>query len=259
MRFALVVLIAATVLAQQPAFEVVSIKPRDPNTRPAPPSADAGMVRYPNVTLKTLISRAYGVPPYRIDGPGWLDDFNNNSFTFSAKLPEGATREQVPAMLQTMLAERFELKIHRESKLQSVYVLVVGKDGPKLKKSDIERAPKSPDGRALSTLEINSVGHFTLRMGTLPLLAQMLSDQLGRPVLDQTNIEGTYDIEFDSNPNDIQTLRSMAAAGDFTLPDNSTASSLFTGVQSLGLKLEARKMTIEHIVIDHALKTPTEN
>lgn len=258
MRLALVLLAAVTLLAQQPAFEVVSIKPRDPNTRPAPPSADAGMVRYPNVTLKTLIGRAYDVQPYQIDGPSWLND-SNNSFAFSAKLPDGASKEQVPAMLQTMLAERFELKIHRESKVQPVYVLLAGKDGPKLKKADFDRAPKSPDGRALSSLEINSAGHFTLRMGTLPLLAQMLSNQLERPVLDQTGIAGSYDIEFDSNPNEIQTLRSMAAAGDFTLPDNSTASSLFTGIQSLGLKLEARKAPIDHIVIDHALKSPTEN
>jgi uncharacterized protein (TIGR03435 family) len=255
-RLILVLLCAAALHAQ--SFEVVSIKPRDPNTTPTPPSADASMVRYPNITLKGLISRAYDVRPYQIDGPSWLDD-NNINFSFGAKIPDGATKAQIPAMLQAMLAERFELKIHRESKVQPVYVLIAGSGGPKLKKSDIQRAPRGPDGSLLSSLEINGQGHLMFRMATMGIFAQVLSSQIGRPVLDQTNIEGTYDIEFDANPSEVQTLRSMAAAGDITLPDDSTASSLFTGIQSLGLKLEARKAPIEHIVIDHALKTPTEN
>jgi uncharacterized protein (TIGR03435 family) len=242
----------------RPAFEVVSITPRDNNQRPGPPRIDPGRVSYPNASLKFLIMRAYDVANYQLHGPSWLDE--QNSFSFSAKIPDGAPEEQIPAMLQTMLAERFALKVHWESRVQPVFALVVGKGGPKLKKSDLSIAANGANGRPTSSLDLHpDTGHFAFRTTTMSQSARYLSSQVGRPVLDMTEIQGLFDFDFETNPAELEGIRKMSAAEGLPLGDDSAYSSIFTGMQALGLKLESRKAPIKHLIIDSALRVPTEN
>jgi uncharacterized protein (TIGR03435 family) len=143
-------LFAGSMFAQAPAnpslaFEVASIKPAQPFS-PAQAmggkfrlgmSIDGARVDIGNLSLKDLLTIAYSVKNYQVSGPDWLA---GQRFDIVAKLPEGATRDQVPAMLQALLAERFHLVVRQGSKEQSVYALVVGKGGPKLKESDGDAA-----------------------------------------------------------------------------------------------------------------------
>jgi uncharacterized protein (TIGR03435 family) len=246
----------AQTIEPRPAFEVVSITPRDNNQRPGPPRIDPGRVSYPNASLKFLIIRAYGVANYQIHGPSWLDE--PNSFSFSAKIPNGASEDQIPAMLQTMLVDRFALKVHWESRVQPVFALLVGKGGSKLRKSDLAVAESGPDGRPTSSLDVHpDSGHFAFRTTTIAQFARFLSGPLGRPVLDMTEMSGMFDIEFETNPADLDGLRKSAASDSAV--DDSTYSSIFTAIQGLGLKLEPQKAPINHLFIDSALKVPTEN
>src|SRR5947209_7412353 len=127
--------------ATPPAFEVASIKAAAPpvNGRMMIRMAgDPGRVDYANVSLRDVIRIAYGVKEYQVSGPDWI---SATRFDILAKLPEGAPREEVPQMLQTLLAERFKLTVHRETKEHSMYALVVGKNGPKLKPAEADPQP----------------------------------------------------------------------------------------------------------------------
>jgi uncharacterized protein (TIGR03435 family) len=134
----------------KPAFEVASIKPSDPN-----PSnrmfigmkADAGMVRYTNITLKDCIRAAYRLRDFQIEGPDWM---NSARFEITAKLPVAASIEQIPAMMQGLLAERFGMVLRHGTKEQSIYALVVGKGGPKLKP-----AAASADNQSVTALGVD--------------------------------------------------------------------------------------------------------
>jgi uncharacterized protein (TIGR03435 family) len=238
-------------------FEVVSIKPVDKSVRPGPPRSDPGMVAFPNSNLKALISRAYEIAPYQINGPAWMD--TAPPYSFSARIPEGVSEDKVPVMMQAMLADRFGLKAHWESPVQPVFELVVGKDGPKLKRTDLVAAVKGPDGKAVGMLDMNAAGHIAFRATSMGSLARWLSNQAGRPVIDKTGIDGIFDIDMDSDPSELAALRRMSAAGELALPDNSGSSSIFTAIQSLGLKLESKKEPVQHLVIDSVRKEPTEN
>jgi uncharacterized protein (TIGR03435 family) len=199
--------------------------------------------------------RAYGVKPYQIVGPSWMD---TQRYDIVAIPPEGASEQQIPAMLQNLLVERFQMTVRRETREQPVYALTVGKNGPNLKKTD-----KPDDGMSFSTS-----GHLEAR--SIPSLVRMLSGFLDRPVLDLTGIEGTYEISLDVSMDDLIGLkRSVAtagaqpgvdrASGSGPAPETDPQPSIFTAVQKLGLKLEPRKAPMEMIVIDKAEKVPTEN
>ncbi len=239
----------------RPAFEVVSIKPVDKGWRPGPPMVDPGRVIYPRTNLKSLIMRAYKIKNYQLNGPSWLEELQ--AYSFSAKLPDGASQELVPAMLQAMLADRFGLKVHWETQSQTVYALVAGKSGPKLTPSDLSKAPSGADGKPARSIEFNTFGHLVFRATTVAQFAEGLSVEVGRPVLNMTEIPGYFDIEINVNPADLEGLRKMWGS-DLSAGD-SPYSSLFTALQALGLKLETRKAPIDHLIIDSALKVPTEN
>jgi len=138
--------IFAQVAAAPFAFEVASIKPAAPQPEGMfriGMGGDEGRITYTGVPLKLVMTRAYGVKQHQISGPSWLD---SERFDINAKIPDGVSREQVPAMLQNLLAERFKMTIRRETKEQSVYALVVGKNGPKLTKASEEDGGPVFDG-----------------------------------------------------------------------------------------------------------------
>ena len=263
-------------------FEVASVKPYVPppgGLKPpaGPDSTDPGRLRYVNQSLKDLVMTAYGVKRYQISGPGWLD---TQKFEVLAKVPEGATKEQVRGMLRNLLAERFQLVAHREMKDLPVFALLVGKAGPKMKVSSDEPADTpdslptgqpgapiagkikmSPDGcpdfpglRLSSRLIfMNGRGCLTAVQLTIGELAGMLSDRFDRPVVDMTGLTAKYDFTLHFDPSGV--VGTMTAPpGDDPLPD------VFVAVQQqLGLRLEPQKRMIDLVVIDHAEKTPAEN
>ncbi len=256
MRALSLLAIAISGLSAQ-TFEVVSLKPLDRGAHPGPPRRDPGMVSLPNATIKLLIMRAYDIAPYQVNGPAWMDS-GAQAYSFSAKIPDGVAEDKVPQMMQAMLADRFALKAHWESRVEGVYQLTVGKNGSKLTPSEIKTAVKDQDGRVLSMLEISSTGRLIFRFTTMAQFARAISSQVGRPVIDRTGIVGTFDINVDSNPEELDTLRRMSATGEIPALESSS-SSIFTGLQALGLKLEAKKEPVQHLVIESVLKEPTEN
>ena len=139
--------------ATQLSFEVASIKPNDSGmTRMR---GDAGRLDYSSVSLKLIIQRAYGVQLYQVSGPDWMA---STRFDVVAKLPAGAKQFNVPEMLQSLLAERFKVAIHRETRELPIYALVVGKNGPKMKESVV--VANTPPGPGRSPMMMNLRGHM---------------------------------------------------------------------------------------------------
>jgi uncharacterized protein (TIGR03435 family) len=299
----LLVLAAGVAMGQTAAFEVASVKPAAPLGRGQllsgqthiGMSIDAARVDIGGMSLADLIRVAYRVKLYQVSGPDWMA---SERFDVLAKLPEGASREQVPEMLQALLAERFKLTVHRESKEHAVYALVVGKNGPKLKESAPDAdAPAGGDPSAALDVHVSGRGentsvaisggpigtarmsmgpNGTMRLEALKMnmaaLADTLSRFFDRPVVDLTELKGTYQVVVDLSMEDLRTAaRSMGymAPGMGGGRDGGRAGadaasdpgglSIFAAVQQLGLKLEPRKVPVDFIVIDHLEKTPTEN
>ena len=150
MAFGMVVAAACPAFGQSAttplSFEVASIKPAAPQMDGRlmiRMGGDPGRLDYNNVSLKDLIRQAYGVKDYQISGPDWMA---STRFDVLAKLPADTPRSKVPEMLQALLAERFKVEIHRETKELPMYALVVGKNGPKMKESEVDPNAPPPDG-----------------------------------------------------------------------------------------------------------------
>ena len=192
------------------------------------------------VTLLDLITSAYGVRYEQVSGgPGWV---NTAHYDIAAKAEGEAplTKEQSRQMMQALLGERFQLKIHRETREVPVYALVVGRNGPKLKETSADEPGDNfvRGGRAGM--------HMEATRGTMEQLARQLSGTAG-PVMDRTGLAGYYAYQLDWTP--------ATRPSD---PESDTPS-LFTAVQEqLGLKLETAKGPMEMLIIDRAEK-PTEN
>jgi uncharacterized protein (TIGR03435 family) len=267
--------------AQSPAFEVVSIKaavhlgrlpmicltPCTPGERL---SVDGSRVDIRFMSLYRLMLTAYRIQPYQLSGPDWMR--NSQRFDIMAKIPDGVSKDEVPEMLQALLAERFKLSIHRENKEQPVYALVVGKNGPKLKQSAADAdalLPNTPGGRGLYTPQgearIDANGDLVVTGGpfgpmrgdrllkvSMKGLAELLSGQhLDRPVIDMTGLKGDYQIAWE---------------GPAPLPPGSVGfvpfdlgEAIIAATEKAGLKLEKSKAPIEMIVVDHLEKMPSEN
>jgi uncharacterized protein (TIGR03435 family) len=266
--------------ADGPKFEVSSVKRAAPpsagtgvrdGARGGPGTADPSQVTYTNLRLKDLLLTAYAVKSYQISGPDWLDA---ERYDIAARIPPGTTKEQFTLMLQNLLTERFKLAVHHMTKHLSLYELVVAKNGPKLRRGvDDPSAPPpsvpgAPPPPGKNGLPIVQPGHFAImamngrlhieaRQLSMARLADMLANQLNRPVWDKTGLSGEYDYSLEFAPEGL--------GGAVTLPaDNPVgerdALSLFAAVQEqLGLKLQKKTGAIDVLVIDHADKVPTEN
>lgn len=256
--------------ASAPAFEVVSIKPNKSTDNRRMMMNSPGMFQATGVTLHELIRLAYEVQDRQITGgPSWL---NSDRFDIEAKLLDGgdmrtmnqdqrqAEMDRRRLMLQAMLADRFQLKINRETKDLPIYALVVAKNGPKLKQ--VQQPVMPPEGarRGAGQLRMGR-GELSGQAVSISFLAQGLSNQLDRPVIDQTGLKGAYDFTIQWTP-DIQGPTPNGpsdAVPDSAPPPDSSGPSIFTVIQEqLGLKLEATKGPVEVLVIDHAEK-PSEN
>jgi uncharacterized protein (TIGR03435 family) len=220
------------------SFDVASIKLHpEPITMSADPSVRGSSVIATASTLLDMIRSAYGVRYDQISGgPNWI---RSDHYDLAAKV-EGdgtITQDQMRQMLQSLLADRFQLKIHREMKEAPVYELVLGKNGPKLKEAATDAKPGSMTRGTASGM------HMEVTKGTMDQLARQLSNTAGRPVVDKTGLTGSYAYTLDWVPAN-------------RAPDaDSETASIFTAVQEqLGLKLESAKAQVETIVIDRAEK-----
>jgi uncharacterized protein (TIGR03435 family) len=239
MRAILFVLLAAAAQAQQPAaraeFEVVSVKAADPSN-PGSMGSSLSRVQWRGTSVRNLVLMAYNLNTYQLSGgPKWLESAR---FDIAAKFPEGAGRDRMPEMMQVMLADRFKLEIHRETRSLPEYALVVAKGGPKL-----EEASEQDKQQQMSSTGVRKLGGKAL---ALSQLAFMLTNVTGAPVVDRTGILGRYNINLQYAP-----LLDRKPEDD-ALPD------IFGAVQQLGLKLDAVKGDIEVVVIDKA-EMPSEN
>jgi uncharacterized protein (TIGR03435 family) len=279
--------------AVQPSFEVASIKPAEPLSAERMMSGqqrisvnvDAARVDFKDISLAELIRAAYRVRLYQISGPDWV---TTTRFDVVAKLPEGAKAGQVPEMMQKLLADRFHLALHNSSKEMPVYALVVGKEGSKLKESapddaaDGSSAPageSATGGRGRSLAEMNTEGpngsarmsvganglHLVLKKMTMASLIDWLSRFTDRPVVDQTELTGRYDLELDVSRDEMLNAARSAGIqveGNRRAPDGASdpgGDSLFTSVAKFGLKLDPRRLPVTLLVVDHMDRTPTEN
>jgi len=290
--WAALVLAQAQTTATPPSFEVASIKAAEPlsaermmaGQQRITVNVDAARVDFADVSLAELIRAAYRVRLYQISGPDWI---TTTRFDVVAKLPEGARSEQVPEMLQTLLAERFHLVLHNASKEMPVYALVIGKDGLKLKESSPDNAPDAAaapaGGRGISPMSMDgpngsarmSAGqnglHVDLKNMTLPSMIDWLSRFTDRPVVDMTDLKARYDLGLDVSRDEMMNAaRGAGMAIDAgggggrggrggNAASEPEGDSLATSLQKAGLKLEARRLPLTILVVDRMDKTPTEN
>ena len=268
-----------TVGTPSPSFEVASIKPNR--------SADLGRrimflpgrLNATGITVKFLISMAYGVKEFQVSGgPGWIDSQRydidakqeDSQTEEENKLPPDQMREHNQLMIQALLADRFKLQVSHTTKELPVYALVVAKNGPKLPQAKpgdtYPNGIKGPDGVAHAGMFMMRRGGGELTGQGVPLanLVMMLSQQLGRTVLDQTGLKGNYDIHLKWTPDESQAAMFSGPAGpkppaDTPAPPETSGPSIFTALQEqLGLKLDSTKGPVEIIVIDH-VEQPSEN
>jgi len=248
-----VFLAAATLAAQQPTFEVATVKPSTPEERGIGMLVYAGgRMTITNYTLRMLVHDAYLVQDFLIEGgPKWA---NEDRYSITATPPPGSKASKVnPSnpklppieeerqMLQALLAERFKLVVHEEMKEGPVLALVAGAQGHKMKPA--EQADAYPvvvygrTGNADRPDFLNGIN------ATMDMLARRIADMMKRPVVNQTGIAGAFDFKFEY----VQGLS-----------DEAQGPSMITAVQEIGLKLVPAKASVRHVVIDKAEK-PSAN
>jgi bla regulator protein BlaR1 len=226
-----------------------------------------------NVTLQTLIRDVYRVQESQIAGPA--DLLNSDRYDIEARMEKSVADElrkldpyqslpERQRMLQSLLADRFKLTLHRESKELPVYALAIAENGPKLQEAQpgdtYANGIKGPNGRPGGPGNIR-IGRDTLTGQALSMadFVRALSDQLGRPVLDKTGLTGRYDLNLQWTPDDSQLPMFKATGTPSASQSAASGSSLFTTMQDqLGLKLESQDSPVEILVIDHVEK-PSEN
>jgi len=245
----------ATILsAQQPAFEVASIRENKSGLNAgSSTSRPGGSYDVTNMTVRSLIWVAYEIPTQRvIGGPGWID---STRFDIAAKAAGDADPAQVRVMLKSLLRDRFKLMVREEKRDLPVYALVVARRdgvlGPRMRPNPLDCSDAVALKKARTETAPNSVRPCELRftpsrmqlgVAKIAAIIDNLSEIAGRPVVDRTGLDGTYDIEVQWAPT----------------PD-ADGVSIFTAVQEqLGLRLEPSTAPLDVVVIESA-ERPTEN
>ena len=239
--------------SEAPSFEVVSITPCKPGT-PAPPGEHMGMVQftYPGgrfnakaTTVAFLFEWAYGILPSQLSGgPSWLGD---ERYEIVAKAAGNATDDQIKRMAQTLLADRFKLKFHRETKEIPVLAVSLGKTPPKLfppkedEKHSIRIAPQMGDDQKVASY------HITATRFSFEQLNQTFAWQLGRQIVNETGMNGDFDFSFDLTP-------------DENRPNPLDPSLILSAMrEQLGLVVKSQKAPVDVFVIESAEKVEAGN
>ncbi len=253
-------------------FEVASVKRADTgratgsplgamavgiaSLRGGPGSDDPERISYSNTNLQLVLIRAYGLERFQIFGPDWID---TDRFDIVAKVPKGATKEQFRSMLQSLLAERFQVKAHRETRTLPVFAMVVQKGGHKLRAAEGTGEPELKhieqtmqeyvkQFNSGETLPPTHIGCKNMTMADFAGLlgVRIAYDGIDRKVVDLTGLAGAYDF-------DLKYYGSTPSVADL-------GPKIFEAVdRQLGLKLEPRKTPVEVLVVDSASRIPTEN
>jgi uncharacterized protein (TIGR03435 family) len=226
-----------------PAFEVASIRAGEPGQESVETGPASLTLRH--FRLIACIRWAYRVQDFQITGPGWMNDV---WFDIFAKSPGEVSVAQLREMLQKLLAERFHLAVHRDTKEMTTLVLTVGKGGHKLEPTETEGSPSFQTGN------ITATG----RGATLEPLIELLTKELRTPVIDQTGLKGRFNYFVDLNPYFTEESR-KASQGINGPPPDANAIIAVAFQKELGLKVEPKKAPVEMIVVDSVEKTPSEN
>ena len=243
---AVLILLCSAGLRAQTAFEVASIKPHDifkPDQRKWGLSISGTTVFFLRMPLDELIMEAYGVESYQVSGgPRWANDSIGGVFDITAKTEASPSKEQARAMLQTLLADRFRLQVHRETKELPVYELIAAKRGTKLKVSAVDSVFSNHQSSIGQTIKMAAIHN------TVAQLVNAISPYCARPVIDRTGLTEAYDftMEFVSE-------RASGPPSDLAGPAIGTALE-----EKLGLKLDPQKRPMDILVIDRA-ERPSEN
>jgi uncharacterized protein (TIGR03435 family) len=232
----LVLLTAASAFFPQdePAFEAASVKVSRTPDLGMSMRGGPGQLEWKNASLRYLIQLAYGLHNYEYSAPAWMESVR---LDIVARIPAGEKVDRYPQMLQTLLAERFKLAVHREVKEVPGLALVVDKKGLRIE-------PVKAEG-SMSNSGPNMVRAKAI---TMAQFASALANSLGCAVRDMTAVGGVYDINIQWTPD------TVTSADPSDLPGSVNAA-----VQELGLRLQVQKMPVEMLVVDHAERTPTEN
>ena len=263
---------AAQSAADRVAFEAASVKPArrgqlGGSMDGGPGTKDPGRFAATNAALSWLVMRAYHLDGEdRLSAPAWMDEA---SYDVAAGVPPGTTAEQFRTMLQNLLAERFRMRVHHETRILPVYELTVAKNGPKLKPAaagsgtddfvpgsgirpaDRDGFPILPPGRSnVACAHLARGSYCTYRMSTMEQFVARLgrpgNNGVGRRVIDKTGLAGQYDFT-------LHFLPVYRTDGDGEVPSLEQALQ-----EQLGLKLVPAKASIDVLVIDHA-ERPTAN
>jgi len=280
-----VLLLSAVTFGQAPpAFEVASIRPSSEQVT----QVSAGLrvagsqVRVTGMSLKDYIGMAYGVKPQQIEGPDWLGQAR---FDLAATIPADGSAAQLEGMLQSLLADRFKMTMHREKKEFPVYALGVARGGAKIQPSAAGPEPvtaeKQPEvnvaaggssagvGADLGGGSSFMFGNNKLEVKKLTMIdfAEVLTRFVDRAVINETGLTGKYDATLELAPEDYMPvlIRSAVNAGVVLPPqalrmlDGANADPFSNPLRTVGLTLESRKAPLDVIVVDAIAKTPTEN
>jgi len=232
------------VAAQRPTFEVASIKRSNSTDDRASVRGNAGRLTVTNNPLRNIIRNAWGLQGFQIiGGPEWID---TDRWDIVAKVEDGAERQNVMPMVQNLLADRFKLVTHRETRELPIYALVFARAdhalGPKLHASSTDcqkemsaavarGGPPGPNSPLLCGIR-SLPGHFQLNATAINSFARNIASFVGRQVVDKTGLTGVFD-------------------ADLTWNDSEEGPSLFTAIQEqLGLKFDAQRGPVEVLVID---------
>jgi uncharacterized protein (TIGR03435 family) len=268
---------AQTAAPQEPRFEVVSVKR---NTLGGAGSylgvQPGGRFIGTNLTVRQVIGRAFGIQPFQLTGAAdWL---RSERFDIQAKAPEGdvLTGEGINVMLQAMLADRFKLKVRRETRESPVYELVVARSDRRLGENlrqtsadcvvNLGRGTPGPPPLLLGPSDpvpcglMNSGGNRLYAGGrTMGQLATMLGPQVQRMVVDKTGLTGLYNFDLQFLPDPLGGSRTADGAVIRWLPTGNDVPPLTTAIeQQLGLKLQAARGAVEYVVIE-SIERPVEN
>ena len=244
----------------RPEFEVASVRVADPENLAVSymPTLDVrpgGTLRISNRRLDEIIMLAYGVGGKQLVGPRWLTELTSDPrqvtrFEIVAKVPDNATKDQVPLMLQKLLEDRFKLKVHRESRPTQIYSLEVSSNGHKLT-ATVGNSRNAPGCvRAIAGGEDYSAAAdcYALTMAQLAQQLPALAPAYFRegPVVDRTGLTGEYDFRLEWR---------LVAEIEAGIP----GPTIFSAVKKLGLDLDKKRADAEMLIVDHCEQLPTEN
>jgi len=235
----------------QSSFTVSSIKPNASGKGGGEPlfSTLHDTLSIRNLPLDGIIAAAYGVALYQISGPQWL---RQERFDIVGKTDDPTAGEgEMRRLLQSLLAERFRLTLHRENRQLPAYVLTIANNGPKLEAA-------ADDGADLSFKKANKTGgkNIVADRLTMPQFAEILSHRLSHPVQDKTGLSGAYRVRLEWAAEDKTT---KPGKPDKAKPATDSPS-IFTALKDqMGLRLDRHKVQVEFLVIDHVDRVPLAN